>query len=99
MAGETYRYNVVIGIDVETGGVGAGSRALEENLNRTQRKTKEHVEKIQKTLDMVDVKKIEDATARIPAAVSKAATAASTNQITIANTTATRSYSNSRPCT
>lgn len=51
MAGETYRYNVVIGIDVQTSGVDSGAGSIEAQMTRSERKVKEQVDKIQGHVD------------------------------------------------
>lgn len=52
-AGDTYRYNVVIGVEVATGGVSRGTRDIEQHLSRWEKKVAESVARIQKMLDAV----------------------------------------------
>lgn len=50
-AGDTYRYNVVIGVEVATGQVARGTRDIEQNMSRWEKKVAESVTRIQKQLD------------------------------------------------
>lgn len=49
--GDTYRYNVVIGVEVATGQVARGSRDIEQHMSRWEKKVTESVTRIQKQLD------------------------------------------------
>ena len=90
MAGETYRYNVVIGVDVVVNN-NDSAPGIEQVLSRSEKKIQDQVAKIQNHINSVNFRQVENVLSRVPNNVSKATDAAAikvttTNAAIVQNT-------------